>query len=99
VPVAGYPPNAFGLYDMHGNVWEWCADWFDDAYYLRAPRVAPPGPEAGRVRVIRGGSWSSDAGFCRSACREYSGGNGGRPRDGFRVVMVEQTALASPPGR
>jgi formylglycine-generating enzyme required for sulfatase activity len=86
--VATHPPNAFGLFDMHGGVWEWCSDWFDEHYYNNCPRVAPPGPDTGRVRVIRGGSWMSDRDFCRAACREYAGPDSHRPRDGFRIVLV-----------
>jgi formylglycine-generating enzyme required for sulfatase activity len=48
-PVGSYPPNSFGLYDMHGNVWEWCADWYDPDYYQKSPRENPPGPAAGIV--------------------------------------------------
>lgn len=70
-PVGQYRPNAFGLYDMHGNVWEWCSDYFSTGYYSRSPSRDPVGP-IGRddaVHVMRGGSWI-DAGWnCRSATR------------------------------
>src|SRR5262249_43417890 len=56
-PVGSYPPNGWGLYDMHGNVWEWCADWHRSDYYPRSPRQDPTGPTGGSDRVIRGGCW------------------------------------------
>jgi prepilin-type processing-associated H-X9-DG protein len=56
-PVGSYPPNAFGLYDMRGNVWEWCADWFDRSYYSRSPVNDPQGPATGYIKVVRGGDW------------------------------------------
>ena len=57
VPVGSYQPNAWGLYDMHGNVWEFVRDWFDEGYYAKSPITNPTGPSSGDSRVIRGGSW------------------------------------------
>ncbi len=87
-PVGGKKPNAWGLYDMHGNVWEWCQDWYDKGYYAKSPIDDPAGPPSDSARVFRGGCWIDGAGFCRSAYR-----NGSRPglRDcilGFRVCLV-----------
>ena len=67
VPVGSYPPNAFGLHDMHGNVWEWCADWY--GIPTGVPEKDPRGPEKGMTRVMRGGSWFNGAEFCRAAYR------------------------------
>ena len=55
--VDSYPPNPYGLNDMVGNVWEWCADWYDSDYYKNSPQRNPKGPETGRMKVMRGGSW------------------------------------------
>jgi sulfatase modifying factor 1 len=62
-------PNAFGLYDMHGNVFEWCHDHFGEDYYKQSPAKDPPGPTSGSSRVLRGGSWGNVTRFARSASR------------------------------
>ena len=60
-PVGKFSPNAFGLYDMHGNVWQWCSDWFDEHYYEKSPVDDPKGPSVGSSRVARGGSFIGTA--------------------------------------
>ena len=68
-PVGRFPANKFGLHDMHGNVWEWCADWYDSAYYASSPGTDPQGPSSGSSRVLRGGSWGNVPNLVRCASR------------------------------
>jgi eukaryotic-like serine/threonine-protein kinase len=90
-PVGEKKPNAFGLYDMHGNVWEWCQDWYDQNYYQQSPRNDPPGPAAGTSRVLRGGSWNYVDILCRSAGRLNVEPDTRSVNNGFRVVAVTRT--------
>jgi formylglycine-generating enzyme required for sulfatase activity len=71
VPVGSYRPNAWGLYDMHGNVWEWCWDFLDKTYYKHSPASDPAGPAEGSLRVNRGGSYFFGGLYCRSATRSW----------------------------
>ena len=86
--VGSYAPNAFGLYDMHGSLNEWCTDKFQRDYYRGSPAEDPKGPPKGTSRVIRGGDWYSDARDCRSALRYADIPDGKFYALGFRVVCV-----------
>ena len=87
-PVGTFEANAFGLYDMHGNVREWCMDWFREDYYAKSPLEDPPGPGAASYCVKRGGSWSCHDWNCRSAYRFMGLPTVGECQTGFRVVLV-----------
>ncbi len=86
VPVASYAPNPFGLYDMHGNVWEWTADWHDEKYYSHSPIQDPQGPRQGIVKVRRGGAWNTFPLWARSSFRNWNTVDTRCVNLGFRVV-------------
>jgi len=68
-PVGSFEPNDFGLYDMTGNVWEWCEDWYDENYYSTSPKQNPKGPDSGTMRVLRGCAWNYNPNYLRAANR------------------------------
>ncbi|WP_233575913.1 formylglycine-generating enzyme family protein [Noviherbaspirillum saxi] len=89
-PVGSFAPNAFGLYDMHGNVWEWTADWHDEKYYLNSPTDDPKGPDTGSVRVRRGGSWHTWSFYARSSYRNWNSPATRYTLVGMRLVREEK---------
>ena len=88
VAAGSYAPNTLGIYDMHGNVWEWCWDWFDANYYSSTPPAGnPKGPASGEYRVIRGGAWDSpSAALLRSPSRGFTNQGQKYNNTGFRVL-------------
>ncbi|MET0146443.1 MAG: formylglycine-generating enzyme family protein [Ilumatobacteraceae bacterium] len=91
-PVDAFDPNVFGLYNMTGNVWEWCADWYSPGYYRHSERRDPRGPSAGTSRVMRGGSYLCHASYCRRyrvAARSANTPDSSAGNIGFRVATDE----------
>ena len=86
-PVGSFQPNPFGLYDMHGNAWEWTADWHDDQYYAQSPLDDPQGPATGTVRVRRGGSWHTWAFYARSSYRNWNSPSTRYTLVGMRLLL------------
>ena len=84
--VGSYLPNTWGLYDMHGNVWEWCLDWYGS--YGTAAVSDPSGSNTGSNRVLRGGHWVANASYCRSAARNYNAPSSNGGSLGFRVLCL-----------
>jgi formylglycine-generating enzyme required for sulfatase activity len=87
-PVGKKKPNPWGLHDMHGNVSEWCQDWYDDNYYRTSDNKDPQGPPSGTSRVLRGGSWYGLPECCRAAARDWFGPGARDDYCGFRVCFA-----------
>ena len=88
-PVWKSKPNAFGLYDMHGNAFQWCADWYGGEYYAASPADDPTGPDSGTQRIVRGGTWVFRPLGARSAERNHTEPDGRNCGAGFRIARAK----------
>jgi formylglycine-generating enzyme len=87
-PVGEKKPNPYGLYDIVGNVWEWCSDWFDEEYYATSPAKNPKGPDSGEERVLRGGSYSVYPNYLLSTSQYANSPNTRHSDIGFRCART-----------
>ena len=86
-PIGSRKPNGLGIYDMSGNVWQWCSDWYNDNYYTKSPKDNPKGIPSGFTHVVRGGSWNSPAGDIRASHRDAFVPGYKDRATGFRLVL------------